>query len=199
MSHHNPQPMLPRTLARSNAGWTRRIRAGDERAFAWAVSAFQLELVSAVRSVVGSYEVAEEIVQDTFLELWNHRRHVRVAATLRAQLYRIARRLVREYVKRTSGEAAIRQQAVERGAHSREPAPSAPADAELALEELRVTIARILKRLPSACHLVFHLSREQRLSHAEIARATGMPIRAVEMHMTKALSMLRTGLASWRD
>lgn len=45
----------------------RRLRAGDERAFATLVNAYQPALIHVAESYVGNRAVAEEVVQDTWL------------------------------------------------------------------------------------------------------------------------------------
>jgi RNA polymerase sigma-70 factor, ECF subfamily len=65
-------------------------QAGDESAFAAVVEPHRRELQVHCYRMVGSFEDAEDLVQETFLRAWRNRRSFEGRASFRAWLYRIA-------------------------------------------------------------------------------------------------------------
>jgi RNA polymerase sigma-70 factor (ECF subfamily) len=66
------------------------IRAGDEAAFGRAVGRHQRELQVHCYRMLGSFEEARDLTQETFLRAWTGRSTFRGDSSLRAWLYRIA-------------------------------------------------------------------------------------------------------------
>lgn len=142
-----------------------------------------------VRKYVGSLDVAEEVVQELFLRVWELReRDPRVVIT-RAYLYTGARNqaiMVLRHERITRDYAA---------AELREPEPAARgADAAAEEQELAHAMQRAIARLPEKCRLVFTLSRESGLTYPEIAEVLGISVKTVELHMGRALKSLRASL-----
>jgi RNA polymerase sigma-70 factor (ECF subfamily) len=65
-------------------------RAGDESAFSALVERYRRELQVHCYRMLGSFEDAEDMVQETFLRAWRKRKHFEGRSSFRAWLYRIA-------------------------------------------------------------------------------------------------------------
>ena len=66
------------------------LRSGDQAAFAAVTERFRRQLHVHCYRMLGSFDEAEEIVQETFLRAWRGRREFEGRALLRSWLYRIA-------------------------------------------------------------------------------------------------------------
>ena len=64
-------------------------------------------------------------------------------------------------------------------------------------KELVQHIENVVATLPEKCRLVYTLSREQKLSHKEIADQLNISPKTVENHITKALKTLKLSLGSF--
>src|SRR5690606_30622305 len=67
----------------------------------------------------------------------------------------------------------------------------------LEYKELISQITSIVETLPDKCKEVYKLSREEQLSHKEIADRLSISTKTVENHLTKALRVLRTSLGQF--
>lgn len=67
-------------------------------------------------------------------------------------------------------------------------------DDVIAARELVEIVGRIVDELPPRCQDVFLLRWREGLKHREIAARLGIELKTVEMHMTRALRMIRERL-----
>ncbi len=141
-------------------------------------------------SLCGDETEAEDLVQQTFVRIWEQRRKIDIRISLKSYLYRSVyhQHLDRErhrkvqHKHRQSGE---------------QPLETLAADSTLAFTELGMRFSDAMKQLPEQCALVFRLSRLESLRYKEIAEVLGISIKTVENHMGKALRILRQELSEY--
>src|SRR3954466_1313033 len=90
----------PHRLPYRGPEWIERIRAGDEAAFEALFRALAPGLCALVARYVHSRAVAEELVQDLFLDLWTRRSQLAVEQALTSYLYMAARNRALNHLKR---------------------------------------------------------------------------------------------------
>lgn len=174
----------------------RRVREGDEAAFEHIFRAYYPRLVSFACTKLGSQALAEEMVQEVFLQIWARREQWVVERSLAAYVFRAVRNRIlnaRRSIRLEVSYAAAAAAACEIEVETAEPCDDRLRDAEIA-----AALAHALARLPERPRQVFLLSRRQGLSYAEIAEVLGIAVKTVEMHMGRALVQLRTSLQEWR-
>jgi len=168
--------------------------AGEQRDIAAFEAVFRTHyapLCDFVYGYVRSRAVAQELVQDLFLRLWE--RAPTPAVTLATSyLYAAARNRAVGHLRRERVAAAWANDP----ASVTQAAPAA-ADEPLREHELREAIDRAVAALPERCRLVFTLSRYRRLSNADIARMLCISVNTVEQQMWRALKTLRVKLAPY--
>jgi RNA polymerase sigma-70 factor (ECF subfamily) len=143
---------------------------------------------------VRSRAIAEELVSDVFLRVWAQRERWEVRGRVRAYLYGAARNLAidhlrRERVEQRSLDATVREHRVTGGERRR-----CEVEERLASEELAAAMQRAVDELPPRPRQVFLLRWQRHLTNAEIAASLGIAVKTVEMHMTRALDVLRGAL-----
>jgi RNA polymerase sigma-70 factor (ECF subfamily) len=168
--------------------WFERLRDGDEAAFEALFRALAPGLCAMVTRYVGAPAVAEELVQELFLDLWTRRRTLEVRESLAGYLHAAARHRALNHLAR---ERRLRRWREGDGRPEGEADPSAPDESEL-LDALELQDA--IAALPARCRLVFTLSRQQDLTYGEIAAALGLSVKTVETQMGRALRALRDRL-----
>jgi RNA polymerase sigma-70 factor (ECF subfamily) len=173
--------------------WVEAIRAGDDAAFEALFHAYHGSLCTLAYRYLGARDLAEEIVQEIFLVVWERRKTWEVRSSVKSYLCTAVRNAALSY---------LRHERVARRSESdiRDLQPPSPARPDLqALEqETLATVQQAVDRLPERCRLVFTLHREQGLTYAEVAEVLGISPRTVEVQIGRALKSLRKGLAGLR-
>jgi RNA polymerase sigma-70 factor (ECF subfamily) len=134
----------------------------------------------------GDAALSDDLVQDTFLKLWEIREKVKKESVL-PFLFTIARHL---YFKNH------RRKAVHLKFYSNWEEPTKEVSAEFMLEmkEFDHKLQRAISNLPEKTRTAFLMSRMEDKSYAQIADSFGLSIKAIEKHISKAKKILREQL-----
>ena len=116
-------------------------------------------------SLVRSAEVAEEIVSDVFIKIWQMRSRLSEIDNLRVYLYTIARNCSLNYLERNADSRVIGLENLDSSAFVDS---SSPADLCISAD-LAAQMRRIVQQLPPQCRLIFQLVREEGLRYKEVA------------------------------
>jgi RNA polymerase sigma-70 factor (family 1) len=176
----------------SELGWVERIRAGDSAAFDALFHAYHAPLCAFAYRYVAARDLAEEIVQEVFLYVWERRQTWDVRTSVKNYLFTAVRNASLSYLRH---ERVVRRRQAETVELFARPGESADADTRTA--ELVAAVRRAVGRLPERCRLIFTLHREQGLTYAEIASVLEISPKTVEVQMGRALKALRKTLAGF--
>jgi RNA polymerase sigma-70 factor, ECF subfamily len=173
-------------MASSDATLVERLpfdRSGDELRELY--RRYAPELFGFATSALGDRELAEEVVQDVFAQLWRHAEdYDQRRASVRTWLYAIARNRIIDAHRR----AAARPRRAEDD-DSLETA--AEIDAALDHAVLRWQVTTALARLSPAHREVIRLAHYGGLTMREISERTGVPLGTVKSRTSYALRHLR--------
>ncbi|WP_189629184.1 MULTISPECIES: RNA polymerase sigma-70 factor [Roseivirga] len=165
---------------------------GDKSAFENLFKEYYEPTCRYVMRIVRDQDTAEEIVQATFVNLWEKREMIRSDISFRSYLFRAAYNTALNYIKHkkvVARHVASKQERIEevrRNFVSHQPD-----------FELQKRIDDALESLPPQCQRVFRMSREEGLKYHEIAEELGISKKTVEVHMGKALRILRDSLSDY--
>ena len=162
---------------------------GDEHAFAVFYKQHLISLTAIAFNKTGDREVAEELVQEAFINLYQHKSSLDEQTSIKAYLYVILKNKITDYYRR---EVVHQQYADYIVNHTSAETVSPLAYVET--RELEKILNDAINNLPPQCQKVFKLSREQYLSDKEIAAEMGISVNTVEQHKGKALRLLRGAL-----
>jgi RNA polymerase sigma-70 factor (family 1) len=142
----------------------------------------------AVRFVYAK-EIAEDLVSDVFYTFWNTKAFLSVNRSFRAFLFRSVRNraynyLANEFKKNAPLELAEQQ----------ETAPTNGPESMMRFNELFQKVDELVAALPPQCRNAFILNRFEGKRAKEIAEEMQLSVRTVEVHIAKALAVLRDGL-----
>jgi len=195
-----------------DAALVREVAAGSEDALGMLYDHYVDAVYAAASRLTADRQIAEEVVQETFLALWNRAELFDPAmGSLAAWLHTIARNRTVDRLRAagrrpslvpfsaTGGEDEQDSAALDRmvatgtilGGASLGPGP----EGELATTELRRILRDALDELPDAERTAIVLAYREELSQSEIAERLGWPLGTVKTRTRRALLRLRGALA----
>lgn len=173
-----------------------RVRQNDADAMDELLRRHWAGLVGYATRFTDSRDAAQDIAQDTFLQLWQGKLVWRITGSPRSFLYGVARNLARNRGRRWREVRvdSLEQMDLSSGSHHF-PAPTE----HLEEEKLQALFTRAVADLPPRRREVIHLSRVQGMSHQEIAEVMGISKQTVSNQMSAALKELRHALSPLLD
>ncbi len=159
------------------------------RAFTEFYTVFFQKLLITSDKYVKDIFIAEEIVQNVFLKIWESPENLEDVRSIKPYLYRAVINASITYVNR--------QKSIEQ--HHLKIAADLSEEYLLDLDEgneLIVLLHQEIDKLPSQCKKVFKLNRFDRLKYREIADQLNLSERTVENHISNALKVLRAAMLS---
>jgi RNA polymerase sigma-70 factor (ECF subfamily) len=158
-----------------------RARRGDQAAFAALIRMHQASVYSIGLRMLGRRDVAEDLAQEVFLQLYRRLDAIESIEHLGFWLRRVASNLAIDWLRRV---AWTRGAPLEEGAEM--PAPAAEEDPLMDRELLR-----LLGELAPAARAVMVLRYQEDRDVAEIAAALEMPVNTVKSHIKRSLTAMR--------
>jgi RNA polymerase sigma-70 factor (ECF subfamily) len=138
---------------------------------------------------VKDMEVSREIVQDSFMSLWEKRAIIDPSRSAKAYVATTVRNKSLNYLrdnrKFDSGLLGIEKLYPEEQSEISDP---------LVADEIRRKIRAATESLPEKCREVFVMNRNEQLKYHEIADKLGISVKTVETQMSKALQHMRDHL-----
>ena len=132
--------------------------------------------------------LAQDIVQDAFLNFWKKRKKLTDEVNLKSYLFTSVRNKALEHIRRNKmmldHEESIRINELLRHEIEDE------SEKYVRLEQIHKAILT----LPEKCRQVFSLSKINGLSYAEISEHLGISVKTVENQVVRALQLLREKL-----
>ncbi|MGF7076416.1 RNA polymerase sigma-70 factor [Mucilaginibacter sp. R-33] len=181
---------MPDKIVMSDMQLISRLKADDEAALTMIYRRYWASLFKAAYNILKDRQACEDIIQELFIKLWDCRAEVEITISLKAYLYASVRYGVYRQIRTgTPVRSEIFDDLIER-LHT----PATHNTIEH--KELLLQINQVIDTLPEKCREVYKLSREECLSHKEIALQLNISTKTVENHLTKALRQLRGSLGS---
>jgi RNA polymerase sigma-70 factor (ECF subfamily) len=134
----------------------------------------------------GDMQVAEDLVQDTFLKIWERRETIK-PETVKSLLYKIANNL---FLNRIEHEKVSFKFVTGYSGNDLSNAP----DFELEMKDFDRRLQDTLADLDEKSRTVFLMNRIDELTYAQIADNLGLSVKAVEKRMSKAIAFLKERL-----
>jgi RNA polymerase sigma-70 factor (ECF subfamily) len=172
------------------------LRKGEKKAYEEIYTEFFGVLYHLCIQYLHNEKIAEELVQDTFLKLWEIRESLNEQINIRSFLYTITKNSCLNHLRNQKIsmrhqenmkylEMQFNYEALEKLGNY------------VQFEELRNKIDDAISKLPSEIIETFSLSRFEEFSYKEIAEQQGISIKTVEARISKALRILRVELKDY--
>ena len=166
-----------------------RLIDGDEEAFCELYASYKNRLIYFAMRFLKSREYAEDIFQDAFTVIWQGRRFINPDTSFSSYLYTIVRNRIFNQLRNLENHEKLREhilsQAVDYTNETHD---------EVLASDLKQLIDKAFELLTPRQREIFKMSREQHLSHREIAEALGITVNTVQESISTSLRTLRTYL-----
>ncbi|MFT4901963.1 MAG: RNA polymerase sigma-70 factor (ECF subfamily) [Lentimonas sp.] len=192
MPKHTPQVPVPlNSNEEIDSICLRALAEGDHHAFTDIVERWQTRLINFFYRTTGNRSDAEDLAQETFVELYRAAAHYQARGTFKAFIFTIARRkMIDSYRKRSRRPLDyidptdfIMQQSPAKIDHSRE------------IEE---AFHLALSKLPDTQRMALLMRQQQELSYEEIATSLEASLSAVKSWIHRARIHLRQELKDFQ-
>ena len=164
----------------------RQLTEGNESAFKQIYDRYWLSIYKSVKRYTKSPEVAEDIVQEIFTTLWNHRSNFKEVNNLEYYLITMAKNLTYKTLRKMAFEKTVKNLWSEEGLQVENSLNDAILD-----EQYAQLIQHAVGLLPSQQKQIFHMAKVEGLSHKVIAAQLKISHLTVKTHMAKALRSIR--------
>jgi RNA polymerase sigma-70 factor, ECF subfamily len=173
-----------------------RIRNGDIDVFEWLYSNFYVALNVYANHFIRDRNVAEEVVQDVFLTLWEQRERIIIKDSLRGYLFASVRNKSLDYLKHLQVVNHYNESFINRlkDAEYLFLLSQESGESTMISEELENIISEAVNSLPDQCRKIFTMSRFENMKHQEIANTLGITLNTVHKQISLALDKLRIKL-----
>ena len=166
--------------------WLQGLRVGDDRAFKVLFEKYYASLCAFATNFVNDPDVAEDIVQEVFIAIWESDKKYNSYHGFRAFLYdsvknRCLNYLKHQEVERRHAEILLQEQDEE------------DEDYRLMREEMYRALHRAVDELPERCRQVFKLHLQGK-KNEEIAQMLELSVETVKTQKKKAMHFLREWL-----
>jgi len=171
--------------------WHQIAALDDQQAYRKLFDALAGPLIRWSQVFVKQYEVAEEIVSDVFMWMWQQRSRLGSIRTVRLYLYQAVKNRSLNYL-RTVNNRMVHDDISLYACAVIPPVQFQVADPEQILlnNELRRHMEKAIESLPARCRLIFKLVKDDGLHYKEVATLLQISVKTVETQMGIAFRKL---------
>lgn len=179
----------PSTILLNERDYFVRIADGDEVAFSIIFYHYTNRIHPLIKKITRSDEVTKEIIQDVFVSLWKSKEKLVEIDNYAAYISTMATNKTFNYLKfkarkeRHLSELALVARDVTNNTLE-----------TIDLHETRELVSQLIRQLSPQKKLIYNLTREEGLSHDEIALQLNISKNTVKNHLVETLKFLRENL-----
>ncbi len=163
---------------------------GDEHAFGQLYAICMPYLLKFSKTILKNQELAEEVVSDIFIKIWQNRAEIGKIENFKLYLYVSTKNTALNYLSRHFRKEvlSLEEMALNTNVSTYNP------------EQLLITSEAVKKinyeidKLPPRCKLIFKLAKEDRLKYNEIADLLNISIKTIDSQMAIALKKISSAI-----
>lgn len=166
-----------------------QLRMGDKTAFQLLYDRYSRPIYGNILRLVRDETVADDLLQDVFVKIWEHREHIDPTQSFRAYLFTCSRHFVFNFRRRLKLEieTAILL------ARTYVDGDNAVIDA-LNAKETETLLHEVIEELPTQRQRIFRLCKVDGLSYRQVAEQLGISEATVHDHIVKANKFVKDRL-----
>lgn len=137
-------------------------------------------------TITHSYEQAEEVVEDVFIQLWLQKEKLLAVDNLKVYLYVSVRNVSINYLKKENRHT---HESIDYADADIQSADSNPEQLIISTE-LRKRIDSAIQSLPPKCKLIFKMAKEDKLPYKDIAAILNITVKTIDSQLAIALKKI---------
>ena len=162
-----------------------QIKGGDEKAFERLFKLYASRLMGAACKMLRSKEMAQDIVQDVFCELWRQRSTLDSSKNANALIYRMLYFKMYDLLRHTK----VKAQAAETIFNTA--APENSVENHINFEETKGLLEKALLNLSEQQRTVYSLVKEEGLSYKQAGEQLNISPATINTHMVRVIKTLK--------
>ena len=172
---------------------------GDEETYIFLFREYYVILCAYSRRYVGRKDVAEEIVSDTFMKIWENRERLEINTSIKAYLFNAVCNNSLNYLRKLKSKNNIVEYFKDTISDNIgfESVSEDIEEQSLIMENMGQIIEEAVSQLPDQQQKVFRLRRFEGKKTKEVAEIMGLSVKTIEMHLSKATLHLRENLKEY--
>ncbi|MBA2500520.1 MAG: RNA polymerase sigma-70 factor [Chitinophagaceae bacterium] len=164
-----------------------KIAAGDQKAFARLYSMYRNKLCRFAYTLIHSKEIAEEIIEDIFVTVWNNRETLTSIENLPVYLYvSVKNRSLNELSRKAKELITAPYDFLD---FEIDDEAANPQDMMITNEMLQF-MQKAVNTLPPRCKMIFKLVREDGLKYKEVSQILNISINTIDVQMAIAVKRI---------
>jgi RNA polymerase sigma-70 factor, ECF subfamily len=168
------------------------LKAGEKTVFEQLFKEHYKPLCSYANTILKDIDLAEEMVQNMFVKLWEKRQMLNITVSVKSYLFRSVHNVCLNNIKHEKIKQVYKEYNAEQYRNNFESATQ-----KIYGKELEAGIYKAIEKLPQQCKLIFKMSRFEELKYKEIAETLEISVKTVENQMSKALKIMREELVDF--
>jgi RNA polymerase sigma-70 factor (ECF subfamily) len=159
---------------------------GDQKKFRQLMELTSDDLLCFAIGFLKNKEVAEEIVSDVYVKIWNNRSQLESILNLKSYLFICVRNGCLSYLRKTKNEKIISIDSISEFQFVQVEGP----ESDLIEKEKIEQIYAAIETLPCKCKMAFTLAKINGLKYKEIAEVLGVTEKTVNNHLVLAVKKI---------
>ncbi|WP_247656548.1 RNA polymerase sigma-70 factor [Maribacter sp. MMG018] len=164
------------------------LQQNNKKAFSFLVDSYHHRLCVYANSLVNNSMLADDIVQNVFINVWEKRNMLNPDHSLKSFLYKSVYNEFIDQYRKSQSLLRIEKKYIEH-------LNTIVAEDEESTKKLIADVKNMMEDLPPKCKQVFMLSKKEGLTNIEISEHLEISVKAVEAQITRGFKILRKKLS----
>ncbi|MBB5438160.1 RNA polymerase sigma-70 factor (ECF subfamily) [Pedobacter sp. AK017] len=167
-----------------------RLSEGDFDAFNHFYKRYGKIVFARLKSLIHEQEITEELHQDTFLKIWEHRASLNTMVPFQAIIMRTAKSIAIDYYRKAIRDDKLKKQLISTATELYH-----HLDELINFNETNTAINTAISKLPPQRLKIFTLIKLEGKTYEYAATKFGVSLSTIKDHMAKAMKFLRDEMA----
>ena len=164
----------------------KHLKKGSTSSFNMLFTKYYQDLCSFSNLIISNQQLAEEVVADVFVKIWQKKESIDITSSVKSYLYKSTKNTTISYIRKKK----VEEISLDDIFNLQEENALNPETIIIQGETLE-QIKDVLSILPKKSKLVFQMHRFNHLKYKDIAEIMNVSVKSIEKHMSKSMKILR--------